>query len=252
MSSSVRGVLLVATVALVALTGVVAVADESGDDDEQQPEVTSQQEDDEADDDEDEKADDGDDTDDEDEKADELPDEAAIAAMEPGAQDSPGQGSLTALDDEEEAGQERCPPEHGEDTTRCGLDQSDHPDRPDVAVEFDVEEFEVDGGCEEAIVARIVRQNWRQMQHCYESTLSEDDDGGRVELSWVVAPSGDVPSVSMEESTLDNEDAEQCMVRVTDRMSFPETDGGRVCQVDSTVTFQVEQLDSKRDLEKLD
>ncbi len=94
------------------------------------------------------------------------------------------------------------------------------------------------GALDREIIQRVVRQHRREIQHCYEQQLQRNPDlAGRVTMQWVISPTGEVVTASVEESSLNDSSVEQCMAQRIQRWSFPEPDGGGVVRVNYPFNF---------------
>ncbi len=95
-----------------------------------------------------------------------------------------------------------------------------------------------EGALDREIIQRVVRQNRRDIQNCYEAELNRDPTlQGRITMQWVISPSGDVVSASVQESTMNNSAVEQCMAQRIQRWSFPAPDGGGIVRVNYPFNF---------------
>src|SRR5690606_27549805 len=84
------------------------------------------------------------------------------------------------------------------------------------------------GGLEREVVRRVVRRNEAQVRHCYERSLQGDPElAGRVELKFLISPSGAVQSTAILRSEVGREVGE-CIASAVRRMSFPAPEGGIV------------------------
>ena len=100
------------------------------------------------------------------------------------------------------------------------------------------QEPETQGALDREIIQRVVRQNRRQIRHCYEQQLQRNPDlSGTVTMEWVISPTGDVVNASVSESTLNSSEVEQCMSQRIRQWSFPEPDGGGVVRVNYPFNF---------------
>jgi hypothetical protein len=69
------------------------------------------------------------------------------------------------------------------------------------------------GGLTADEVGRIIRRHWNEIKYCYEKELAKDPNlAGKVAVSFVIGPVGDVGEARVAESTLNNSAAEECMV----------------------------------------
>jgi hypothetical protein len=87
-------------------------------------------------------------------------------------------------------------------------------------------------------VHRVVLENRRAIQFCYESSANRRPDlRGTVQLHWRIDLSGRVQNARIARSTLRDPRAEGCMLRQLRRWSFPRPDGGFV-DVDYPFVFE--------------
>ncbi len=97
---------------------------------------------------------------------------------------------------------------------------------------------EVDGSLDREIIQRVVRQQRRQLVHCYEQELQRDPTlSGRVVMTWVVAANGSVVSANVSETTLNNLAVENCLAARIQRWVFPEPEGGSIVRVNYPFSF---------------
>jgi len=85
-------------------------------------------------------------------------------------------------------------------------------------------------GFERPMIQRVVRRHNRQLRACYETRLAEHPElTGRVTVRWTIAISGEVTQAEVVSSTLNDDEAERCVVCRVQRMRFPEPrTGGEV------------------------
>jgi hypothetical protein len=74
-------------------------------------------------------------------------------------------------------------------------------------------------------IRRVVMSRQGAFQACYEIALSKDPGAkGGVTVGFSISPGGDVASANVSHSSLGNERAEGCMMRVFNRLKFPSAD----------------------------
>lgn len=113
---------------------------------------------------------------------------------------------------------------------------SERPD--DLSPELETDPPQTQGALDREIIQRVVRQNRRDIQHCYETRLYDDPElEGKLTVVWVIAPSGDVLSTKIKESTLDDEELHRCVAGRIQRWVFPEPDGGGIVRVNYPFSF---------------
>lgn len=107
------------------------------------------------------------------------------------------------------------------------LDERLFPRRPDPIPDLAPGHLTTAGGLDREIVRRIIRTHLNEIRYCYELQLARHPTlGGRITLSFVVAPNGQVLSSMVEESTLQLPPLERCMTEATRRWTFPQPQGG--------------------------
>jgi TonB family protein len=112
---------------------------------------------------------------------------------------------------------------------RCGMT---------VARFMDLGEPEIVGELDRAIVQRVVRENRRGIRACYESALQRNQNlEGRVTLRWLISPEGTVAGASVETSTLNSQDVENCLVTRVRQLRFPGPVGGGIVRVSFPFEF---------------
>jgi hypothetical protein len=80
------------------------------------------------------------------------------------------------------------------------------------------------------VIRRIIRRHINEVRFCYEQELARKPDlGGRVQLQFTIAGSGQVVASALENSTIRNTQVENCIVAAVRRWEFPRPlDGGNV------------------------
>lgn len=73
-----------------------------------------------------------------------------------------------------------------------------------------------------SIIQRVIRQHRREIRACYQHELQRDVDlSGRVVVSFIIDPAGNVASARIHESDLGDDDVEACLVRRIRQWRFP-------------------------------
>lgn len=115
---------------------------------------------------------------------------------------------------------------------------ADLDDRDTLEPEVVPQEPETEGALDREIIQRVVRQNRREIQHCYEQELNRNPDlSGQITMQWVISPGGDVVNASVEDTTMNSHEVEQCMAGRIQRWSFPEPEGGGIVRVNYPFNF---------------
>lgn len=85
------------------------------------------------------------------------------------------------------------------------------------------------GSLDRELIRRVVRQHMNEVKFCYESQLARNNSlSGRVVVKFTINNTGSVPTSFVENSTLGNGPAEQCIAQSVRRWSFPQPQGGLV------------------------
>lgn len=79
------------------------------------------------------------------------------------------------------------------------------------------------GSIDKEAIRRVIRENQRQIQACYEKTLNKNPNlYGKVILEWVITGNGRVSSARVSSSTLRNSEVENCVLSRLRTWKFPE------------------------------
>jgi len=101
--------------------------------------------------------------------------------------------------------------------------------RPRIVPIIDVvrERLTSKGSLDKEIVRRIIRAHLNEIRYCYETELARRPTlAGRVVLQFAIAPSGQVLSSVVQDSTLHLVPLESCMTQSVRRWIFPQPAGG--------------------------
>ena len=91
---------------------------------------------------------------------------------------------------------------------------------------------DVRGSLSREVIRRVIRRHINEVRFCYEQELnSRPDLEGRVQVSFIISPTGAVQSASVGASTISNARVEGCIVQAVRRWTFPAPDGGGVVGV---------------------
>lgn len=87
-------------------------------------------------------------------------------------------------------------------------------------------DVEVRGSVSRDAIRRVVRRHVDEVRFCYEEELAQRPDlEGRIDIAFIIAPSGQVQSASVSSSTLGNARVEGCIVQAVRRWTFPAPEG---------------------------
>ena len=91
---------------------------------------------------------------------------------------------------------------------------------------------EVRGALSREIVRRVVQRHINEVRFCYEQELDQRPDlEGRLTTSFIIAPTGDVQSAVVSDTTVNNARVEGCVAGAVRRWSFPAPEGGGIVVV---------------------
>ena len=83
------------------------------------------------------------------------------------------------------------------------------------------------GTLDKDIIRRIVRAHINEVRYCYNQALARDPNAkGRVSVQFTIAGNGKVASATLQDSTLADSDAAQCIAGAVRRWTFPKPEGG--------------------------
>jgi len=88
---------------------------------------------------------------------------------------------------------------------------------------------DVRGSLSKEVIRRVIQRHINEVRFCYEQELNQRPDlAGRVQVKFIISPSGAVQAANVESSTLGAARAEQCIATAVRRWTFPAPDGGGI------------------------
>ena len=88
---------------------------------------------------------------------------------------------------------------------------------------------DVRGSLSKEVIRRVIQRHINEVRFCYEQELnSRPDIAGRVQIKFIISPSGAVQAANVESSTLGSPKAEGCIATAVRRWTFPAPDGGGI------------------------
>lgn len=85
----------------------------------------------------------------------------------------------------------------------------------------------VEGGIDRESVMDVIRRNTGQIRFCYEQGLQQDPAlAGRVFIRWIIDPNGSVKAASIQNTTLNSKQVEDCIMMRLKTWKFPLPSGG--------------------------
>jgi hypothetical protein len=103
---------------------------------------------------------------------------------------------------------------------------------------------ETQGALAKEVIRRVIQRHLNEVRFCYEENLRKAPElAGRVEVKFVISPSGAVHAASVAASTLVGDGARtaQCITDAVRRFSFPAPEGGGVVIVTYPFLLQAPQ-----------
>ncbi len=83
------------------------------------------------------------------------------------------------------------------------------------------------GGLSQEVVGRYIQRYWNQFKYCYERELTKDPNlYGKITMTFTISGNGRVGDASVIQTTMNNANVEECVLRVVRRIRFPEPKGG--------------------------
>jgi TonB family protein len=91
---------------------------------------------------------------------------------------------------------------------------------------------DVRGSLSKEVIRRVIQRHINEVRFCYEQELNQRPDlAGRVQVKFIISPSGAVQAANVENSSLGAARAEQCIAQAVRRWTFPAPDGGGIVVV---------------------
>ncbi len=97
----------------------------------------------------------------------------------------------------------------------------------------------VTGSCERAIIGKVISRHANEIRYCYEVELNKEPNlAGKIGVSFTIDPTGAVSDANIAQTTLNNNNVEQCVLTRIRRWKFPEPKGGGVCVINYPWVFK--------------
>ncbi len=104
-------------------------------------------------------------------------------------------------------------------------------DKKKTAVTSDIQtgDFSSSGSLDSSAIASVVKQKLSGIKYCYEKELKNNPNlAGKVVVNFTIGADGSVTNYRVDNSTLNNTNVEQCILRMVRRWKFPAPAGGSV------------------------
>ncbi|MGB9599543.1 MAG: AgmX/PglI C-terminal domain-containing protein, partial [Myxococcota bacterium] len=100
----------------------------------------------------------------------------------------------------------------------------------------------VHGSLDKELIRRVIRAHANEIRYCYELELAKNPGlWGKVSVNFVISPTGSVQSAKVKETTINNQNVENCIVSKIKGWKFPEPKGGGIVIV--TYPFILKRTD---------
>jgi len=97
---------------------------------------------------------------------------------------------------------------------------------------------DVRGSLSREVIQRVIRRHINEVRFCYEQQLSRNPTlEGRVDVSFIISPTGSVQSAMVRNTTLNDARVESCVTQAVRRWHFPAPDGGGIVAVNYPFVF---------------
>lgn len=98
------------------------------------------------------------------------------------------------------------------------------------------------GSLDKELIRRVIRAHANEIRYCYELELAKNPGlWGKVSVNFVISPTGSVQSAKVKETTINNQNVENCIVGKIKGWKFPEPKGGGIVIV--TYPFILKRTD---------
>ena len=88
---------------------------------------------------------------------------------------------------------------------------------------------DVRGTLDKETIRRVIRRHITEVKYCYEQALANNPSlGGRIQVEFTIAASGEVIASVLQSSTMGNPRVENCTVQAVRRWVFPKPIGGGI------------------------
>lgn len=96
----------------------------------------------------------------------------------------------------------------------------------------------IQGSLSKEEIGRVIRRNLARFKFCYEKELSANPNlAGKVAIYFTIDPTGSVAEASVRETSINDENVEQCAVKVMRSLKFPQPKGGGIVVVTYPFVF---------------
>ncbi len=102
------------------------------------------------------------------------------------------------------------------------------------------------GSCERTVISKVINRHANEIRYCYEMELNKDPNlSGKVAVMFTIDPTGSVSDANIGQTTMNNNNVEQCILTRIRRWRFPEPKGGGVCIINYPWVFKAAGSDEE-------
>jgi TonB family protein len=96
----------------------------------------------------------------------------------------------------------------------------------------------VQGALSKEEIGRVIRRNLARFKYCYEKQLNANPNlAGKIAIYFTIAPTGSVADASVRETSMNDNNVEECALKVMRSLKFPQPRGGGVVVVTYPFVF---------------
>lgn len=96
----------------------------------------------------------------------------------------------------------------------------------------------IKGSLSKAEIGRVIRRNLARFKYCYEKQLNANPNlSGKISVYFTIAPTGAVAQASVRETSMNEANVENCVVKVMRSLKFPKPRGGGIVVVTYPFVF---------------
>ena len=116
---------------------------------------------------------------------------------------------------------------YGDPSGRPGRDHVRIGHRGKAGVDLPRTRSRIIGGLSQKVVGTYIERRWSQFKFCYEKELGRSPNlYGKMTATFTIAPDGRVSESLILQSSMQNQNVEQCVLRIIRHITFPPPRGG--------------------------
>jgi len=83
------------------------------------------------------------------------------------------------------------------------------------------------GGLTKDVVGDYINRHWNQLKYCYSNELGRSPNlYGKITVTFIIGANGRVSEADVLQTTMNDTNVEQCVLRTMRRIRFPKPKGG--------------------------